>query len=737
MNENNTNNIHEPIDEMELELILAEFRGTDDESASEKLSMSDLVTDALSFAVRMAPTPGGNHFGEAEIDSSEPEPEPGPEPEPEPSAPNFLPQDGQQDESPPDEGALPDSIDFITVSDGDDTYASAVIPEIEVPDEPKMPAEKHRSPGQVVANPLLAILSLVAVKQHERKNRTEERTRSTFEGDVSDEPDIPEMVPAKAAKLYSSQIRPLKLRAFLSLIFTLVLAIISYLYCGGHALAGSMADNITVTSLMCLVLELAVILFGLDIFTAGLTSLFRGNAGGRSLVSLSCLFSAIDALVIAITGSGEWGIPFCAVSAASMTFALWGARLTCTGRSRTFRSLAKCKTPFSVTCEPDIVDDGEILLKAAKTPESFVRRTEAADNAESAYSVCAPFLIVAALILSILATYGNGSVGSVMHCVSACFAACASFSSMLCFALPFCVSARRLRRSSAAIAGYEGCRSIGSCRRVAITDHDIFPEGTVSVTGIRILEGVFNNKVISYTGSVIDASGCGLSGAFAEVMLKNNCTVQRVDDFASHEGGGLTASIKGEKVYVGSSGFMSLMGIRMPQNLKSKTSVFVAISGHLVGIFAVKYVPIISVQDALVTLMHSKRSPLFAIRDFNVTPLLIRQRFRMPTEGFDFPSYSERYRVSAAVPGERSAVSAVMSKDGIGPFVEIAERGRRIYAAARLGVLTSLLCSFIGLALMFLLCWLGAFDSANVANLTTFMLLWLLPVLVASFALRR
>jgi hypothetical protein len=65
---------------------------------------------------------------------------------------------------------------------------------------------------------------------------------------------------------------------------------------------------------------------------------------------------------------------------------------------------------------------------------------------------------------------------------------------------------------------------------------------------------------------------------------------------------------------------MTSHGIRMPQKLNVRNAVFTAISGVLVGIFNVNYVPVTSVQDALVTLLRSKRYPIFAIRDFNITP---------------------------------------------------------------------------------------------------------------------
>jgi cation transport ATPase len=195
--------------------------------------------------------------------------------------------------------------------------------------------------------------------------------------------------------------------------------------------------------------------------------------------------------------------------------------------------------------------------------------------------------------------------------------------------------------------------------------------------------------------------------------------------------------INGEEVLCGNSGFMHLMGIRLPQKLASKSSVFVSINGVLAGIFTIKYIPLTSVQTALANLLHTRREPIFAIRDFNVTPLIIRQKFRMPTDGFDFPTFAKRYEISAAEPSPVSHISAIITHEGLGSLVEVSERGRKLYIAIRLATILSILCTAVGIFLMFTLCLSGAFDAASAENMLTYMFLWLVPIIVIAFGLAR
>lgn len=618
-------------------------------------------------------------------------------------------------------------------SDEDESgYADADYPEYDDADDSDYDDEREKRGGFSIMTPIISIMAAIMVRRQQRKAE-EAQTAAADE----EEEQIPEAPPAKAAKLYSSQAAPLKLRRNIAAILCLILTYISYAY-GRLPLPGALSGNIRVAALMCLLLELVIILIGLDIFTNGMTTLLRGRPGAESLVSVSCIFSVIDAVIIAVTANEGLGLPFCAVSSLSMLFAIWGYGVFCSGMKTSLRTAAMGASPFVVNAERGIDGDGGVLLKSRRDIGGFTRRSEEADGVEAAYITAAPLFLVSSLVLAVLAAIIGGHFKDVIHCISALTAVCASFSALLSFSMPFSIISKRLAGSGAALAGWAGVSDIGKSKRTVITDSDIFPPATLTIGTIRILEGVFTDRVISYTGSMMIASGASAASAFTELMRRNGCAMQPIEDFKCHDGGGIIGNIRGEQVYVGTSGFMNLLGIRLPQSQISKSAIFTAINNELVGVFSVSYTPTAAVQDALVSMLHSRGySPLFAIRDFNITPLLIKQKFRMPTEGFEFPSVSERYRISAAVPGEDSPPCAVLSRDGLAPLVEATTGGKNVYNASRLNIIISIAGSLAGMILMFFLCLSGSFDSAGVSNMMTYMFLWLVPVVVINLGLRR
>ena len=536
-----------------------------------------------------------------------------------------------------------------------------------------------------------------------------------------------EVPPKKAARYYAGAANSLKLRTRLAIFPLAALLWVSL----GLPAFGALGSDLKVTSLACLVMQLTVCMIGLDIFTCGLTSLVRGQPSLWSLVSVANIAAALDAAVAYAAGTAGWGYPMCAAAALAMFFALWGALLE--ARALRFSSKARelAEDPMSVTAERGIEGrEGTVLLKSHRSIENWLRRCEEPDEAENIFYGLAPWLLLAAFALSAAAAAISGQWTYFFRIFAAATCAIAPAGAFIACPLPYFLLALRSFARGAAVAGWPGMRDIGRSLGMVITDSDLFPDGCVKISSIRILDGASPEDIISDAGSVIIASGSGLSPVFAELMRRNSCAMRRVEDFCCHEGGGLTALIAGREVLCGSAGFMRLMGILVPQKLADKSAVFISVSGVLSGIFKIEYTASPSVGKALAGCLKSRRAPIFAVRDFLVTPMLLHRRYRVPAESFDFPLFSVRYAVSATEPDENSTVCALLGREGLGGFMEVSSCGRRCYLAGMLGSALSAVSAVVNLALAFALFAFGGGLSA--AWLIGLACLWLLPGLAAS-----
>ena len=155
-------------------------------------------------------------------------------------------------------------------------------------------------------------------------------------------------------RYYAANVSSLKLRFRLALLLSVILCWISF----GLPTAGALGHDLKTTSLVCLALELSVVMLGLDIFTKGIMSLVRNRPGLWTLVSFSCVASALDAVVSYAVGTAGWGLPFCGAAALSMTFAIWGAQLTSRGLRLSCKAQELAEDPFCVSAETGVLDEG-------------------------------------------------------------------------------------------------------------------------------------------------------------------------------------------------------------------------------------------------------------------------------------------------------------------------------------------------------------------------------------------
>lgn len=576
---------------------------------------------------------------------------------------------------------------------------------------------KARSFGELVVTPFISALALIALKVQQSK------LSLSFSAD-DDEELGQELPPEKASKFYESFIGGLHIRVRIAFVLSLVLTYISF----GLPVMGAM-NATAVKSAVCLILLLAVMICGLDIMTSGLIAIAHRRPNANTLITLSALFCVIDGFLAACGVKGT-KLPFCAVPALTISFSLLGSLLNCRSSRIVFNTVSSSRKPYTVTAETSVTGNGVTILKSRMTTKGFVRRTEEAGPDETVYGVMAPYLIVIALLLSLISAAVSKSFAQFAHILSGIFVCAAPLAILLTYPLANFVSAKTLIKSGSAIAGWSGIYDIGKCRHMIITDFDLFPKGSVTISQTRIFAGMKPEKVVSLAGSMIAASGSALSPAFAELMKQGKGSLLRVENFRCHEGGGLIAMVDGVEVYCGSASFMHLMGVHLPDMFKIKNCVYVSEGDTICGMFQMEYTPVDSVRDALYMLMRSDRHPVFAVRDFNITPQLLSVKYDIPTDGFDFPSFAQRYEISGAEPSEASKPAALVSREGLGAFVHLAGHAKGLYTRVRVSVMLSVMSTVIGMIVMFILSLTG---QMTVTAALSFLLAWLIPVLVIGF----
>ena len=602
-----------------------------------------------------------------------------------------------------------------------DKYAADADYTVIEPEPPKKEKARKepKSFRESVAVPVISALAFIAMKIKQSQVTLGE---TSYESEDLGE----EMQPDKAARFYDKHIAGLRLRTRIAFVLCVLMAYISY----GLPVPGALADA-GVKSAVCLIMMISVMFCGLDIITTGIMSIVRFKLHASALIVVSCLLCMIDAFLSAASVS-EKVVPFCVIPALTIAFTLLGSVMNARSNKIILNTAAASKHPYVVTAESELSGGDITLVKGRKPIDGIVRRTEEDGPDESVFGVLTPYFVVAALVLSIIAAVISKDFSSFAHILSGIFVCAAPIAMLITFPMPFFISIKSLIRSGSTIAGWSGLYDIGKAKHLIVTDGDLFPKGCVKISRTRVFAGMEPERIISFAGSIISASGSAMVHPFAELMRKAGGGLMPVEAFSVHESGGLTAMIDGEDVYCGNAAFMRLMGVVLPEKYVLNNGVYIAVAGVICGVFEMEYTASDAVKSALEELVGSDRHAIFAVRDFNITPSMLSVKFDMPTDGFDFPPYSERYAISGAEPSEASKPAALISREGLSALVSLADHGKMLFSRIRLSVMLSVVSAVVGMLVMFILS-LSALPS--VVTALSYLLAWLLITVILSFSI--
>ena len=559
-------------------------------------------------------------------------------------------------------------------------------------------------------------------------SRFSDEDSAYMETEYYEEPDLRD-----AVKRFATICNSISLRCIPAAIITIMMVIMTFAFEAGLVIPFGIGRNPGLVTGTLMVFLLVVMMLCVDIIVKGASDLTKGLPNVETLILFSCAFSLISG-AFAMIWSSSGQLTYCAVSALSLTFSAFGEKYNLRAITETLKTATASSEPYGVQAEYNKEIDKSILKKTFNRTDGFYNNLVHPDVSETAYRYATPVLLAVALVLSVFTVLVKGGGANFLHMLSALFAAAAPFSAVLAFALPFGIIAKSIRKSGAAIAGWGGADDVSFTDGASVTDEDLFPPGTLSLGGMKLFDGISPEKAIRYTSSLIIASGSGLSRVFSEVLKTQGMAVVKVEDFACYETG-VSALVRGERVMTGSSAFMDLLGIRIPDELNMKNAVFTAVNNSLAAMFAVDYTPANSVQGALISILKWRIKLFFAVRDFNVTPSMLEQKFRVSLDDIEYPQARDSYSISDSTSGNEGRMAAVLTREGFGPFAEAVAGGLLLKTAALFATGVSVFSAALGLIVMFYMFWTGSFVSARPGNLILFMLvMFIIVMLVCGYA---
>lgn len=540
----------------------------------------------------------------------------------------------------------------------------------------------------------------------------------------------PDLPPGELASRYGRGLALLRLRSVLVALLCLPLLYLSFAGFFGLPLPDALAGSFQLRVWCSGGLLAVAMVLGVDVLLRGFLDLFLLRPGGATAVCFACGVTLWDAFTQLLQMPERTTLPYCAACAAGLFCAMWGTYSKRQGLRLSCRTAAAASEPYLVTLDTKSWNGRDAYAKWSGPAYGFGSQIQEPDGTERVLRYAVPLLMLGSLLCALLASVGQGAPERLPWCLSAAATASSGFSALLCFSRPYRALARRLSSSGAALPGWSGAERAG--KAILLTDADLFPPGEVALNGIKIFGDYPVEKVVAVCATLIKESGSGLDKIFHDLLRTQGAVYRRCSGFTRHEGGGLSADIRGERILVGSASFMALMEVPLPQGLNVRSAVFCAIEGELAGIFALNYAMHPAIPPAISALTANKVSPVLCTRDFNLIPAMLRQKFKLPVEKMDFPAVERRTQLSDPAALHSARLTAVLCREGLSPFSEAVVGAKRLRLAVRMTTALTVLGSVIGLLLAFYLTFIGAWDSLSSAQMTLFLLAWTVPTLLIS-----
>lgn len=463
-----------------------------------------------------------------------------------------------------------------------------------------------------------------------------------------------------------------------------------------------------------------------------LVNAILGIAKRRFTMGLSAILATAAAILQAVLAdSGQ--LPYCSVTTLGVFFAQWGYYSRCSGVRRSLRVAMASDDPWTVIRQDDGFESAPAFFKTKGGSEGFVAMTETADCAERAFGIYAPIAILASLVFTVVCLLAKRQVQSFPCMLTACLCASLPLAGALCYAVPFSSVSKRLAPLGAALGGWPGACVMKGKAAVVMTDEDLFPKDYVSIEGLKIFGDFDIGRVVGYSTALIVASGSCLADLFTATLEREKARMPYLDVFQTYEGGGLSAEINGDLVFVGTARFMTLENVKIPQGNKVRSGVYIAINGQLAGVFSIKYKASRAVAYTIGSMLREKDlKVVMATRDFNITPTFMRQNYNVNCDNIEVPTIEDRVDLSEQDVQRLGSKAAIASKDGLTPFGDAVVGGRQLHRIALFNTVFALVGGIIGLLLAFYLGFMGAPAVYTPGNVLVYALAWAIPVLLVS-----
>lgn len=469
-------------------------------------------------------------------------------------------------------------------------------------------------------------------------------------------------------------------------------------------------------------------LLGSSLMLDSIGELFKGRFSINTLLTLTffaCMADAVFCLQ-------ELRIPCCAAFSLEMTMGLWARLQQRNAEIAQLDTMRKAVRLHAIVRVPNYYEGKDGLLRTEGDVEDFMDTYKKVSGPQLVQNVYAGLALLACICIAVIAGMYHGiSMGVQILSTSLLVAVPASF--FISISRPAAILEQRLHMVGTVLCGWKGVKGLCGKATFPLRDHDLFPQGSTKLNGVKFYGDRSPDDVVAYTASLIEQAGGDLEPVFRQLLASRSGSEYPVSNFQNYGGGGIGGEIQGEPVLLGSLHFLQDMGVEIPEGTMVNQAVYVAIDGQLSAVYAISYAKMRSSAAGLVTLCgYSRLTPVVLCSDFMLTESFLGAKFEVKTKRMVFPDRETAAQLNAVKPDPELPVLAMTTREELISSAYAVTGARALRTSTRLGVIIHLLGGILGMLIMLVLAILGNTELLTPTNILLYQLIWSVPGLLVT-----
>ena len=480
------------------------------------------------------------------------------------------------------------------------------------------------------------------------------------------------------------------------------------------------------TIIFCqLLLAMLAALVGCYRLLEGLASLFRGHFSLETSLFVTFIACIADGLLCLNTQRLSCSCLFC-LQIMMAQAAAYQRRNTEMGQMDVLR---KASDLIAITKVPDFRNGHPGYVCTEGNPESFLEHYRKPSTPEKILSIYALLSLAAGTALAV-AMYMLHDTNTAVQIFMASQLLALPVSAFVSMSRPTAILQNQLHHRSAVLCGWQGIRTAEKRTVFPLHYTDLFPHNAVKLNGVKFYGTVDPGRVVSYTTALLCTEESGLLTVFHQLPRSHNSVSHTVESFTQHSGG-ISGTINGSLVLVGTAACIQDSGVELPDSCKVAQAIYTAVDGQLSGVFAVTHNRAKASAAGLRILCGNRTlTPLLTACDFLLTPKFIRDKLDVNAKRLVLPDRGTRLALGNVQPEADDTVIALTTKDSLVAKVCAVIGAQTLKSALKAGAAIHILGGAIGLAAVAALALTGGIALLTPVNLLLYTAVWSIPGLL-------